>query len=248
MMEPFLSPDGGILFFNNLNAPPENTNLHWSTQIDDNSFKYEGEVDGVNTADLEGVATMDQNKQFYFVSTRNYDQTLSTVYTGLFANGMVTGVLLVPNISLNTNGWLNFDVEVDFTGNYLYLVDGRFDQNGGPYEADLFLAEKTSTGFTRSTSDPFVNVNTPQLEYAACISRDNLELYFTRLETPISSSSQPKIYGTYRASLADDFLPPVKIDAATGFVEGPTLSLDGNTLYFHKAENGKFVLYTIRKL
>jgi hypothetical protein len=49
IMEPFLSRDGSILFFNNLNAPTENTNLHWSTKINDTLFQYQGELDNVNT-------------------------------------------------------------------------------------------------------------------------------------------------------------------------------------------------------
>ena len=41
IMEPFLSRDGNILLFNNLNSLPENTNLHWATKINDTTFQYE---------------------------------------------------------------------------------------------------------------------------------------------------------------------------------------------------------------
>lgn len=244
-MEPFLSPDGQVLFFNNLNAAPENTNIHWATRVDDFTFEYNGEVGGVNTLHLEGVPTLDESGVLYFVSMRSYDQTLATVYQGTFSNGTVTGVSLLSNVSKNTPGWLNFDVEVDVSGTYLYVADGRFDSNGGPYEADLVIAMKHGSSFERMNTAYFANVNTSDLEYAACISRDQLELFFTRVATPLTSTSEPQIYGTTRSRSDGSFDAPVRITAATGFVEAPTLSPDGNRLYFHKLENGKFVIYTL---
>jgi len=83
-MEPFLSRDGKYLFFNNSNDPRVNTNLHWATRIDDLTFQYKGEIQGVNTNALEGVPSMDRNSVFYFVSNRSYDQTASTIYRALF--------------------------------------------------------------------------------------------------------------------------------------------------------------------
>ena len=59
-MEPFLTRDGKFLFFNNLNESGVNTNLHWAERVDDLHFKYRGEIEGVNTAALEGVASMDR--------------------------------------------------------------------------------------------------------------------------------------------------------------------------------------------
>jgi hypothetical protein len=245
-MEPFLSPDGEILLFNNLNSAPENTNLHWSRRVDDFTFTYEGEIVGVNTEHLEGVATLDESGTLYFVSLRDYDQTLGSIYKGSFSDGVVTGLTQVSGFSKNIPGWLNFDVDVDRTGNHLYLADGRFDATGGPHEADLFIAVKSGSTFERMTVDYLANVNTPEAEYAACISDDQLELFFTRLTLPITSSSMPQIYGTTRESVNESFGVPILIEAATGFVEAPTYTPDGNSLYFHKSENGKFVIYSIR--
>jgi hypothetical protein len=246
-MEPFLSLNGDILLFNNLNAAPENTNLHWARRVDDFTFTYQGEISGVNTAYLEGVPTLDQTGTLYFVSLRDYDQTLGSIYKGTFAEGVVTDVTQVTGLSKNIPGWLNFDVDVDRTGSYLYLVDGRFDSNGGPHQADLFMARKSPSGFERLTPDYLANINTADLEYAACISHDQLEFYFTRIIGEISSSSVPQIYGATRESVNESFETPVKIEAASGFVEAPTLTPDDNTLYFHKSENGKFVIYSVRR-
>jgi hypothetical protein len=75
-MEPFLSRDGAILFFNNLNEPSVNTDIDYAVRIDPLTFEYRGRVGNVNTSALEGVPTMDQNATFYFISPRDYDKSV----------------------------------------------------------------------------------------------------------------------------------------------------------------------------
>jgi hypothetical protein len=249
LMEPFLSRDGSILLFNNSNDASVNTNLHWATRVNDLTFQYKGEVAGVNTSSLEGVPTLDQNGNLYFVSTRSYQQTFSSVYAANFSNGSGNNVNLVSGVSKNSIGWVNFDVEVNATGEAMYFVDGRFDLAGGPYEADIGLAIKNGNVFQRqSNADLLKNINTVDLEYAACISTDNLELYFTRIKAPISASSETEIFLATRKSTSEPFGTPLKIRAITGFSEAPTISPDGRILYYHLKDNGKFALYLVRRL
>lgn len=248
IMEPFLSRDGKTLFFNNLNNPSVNTNLHIATKINDSVFQYNGELKGVNTEYLEGVPTMDENYKIYYVSTRSYDQTFSTIYNGDFNNDSISKNELVEGLSKNKAGWVNFDVEVSKDGKYLYFVDGRFDEKGGPYESSIVLAIKKSEVFERTDEKILENINTSDLEYAACISSNMLELYFTRLDLPISESSEPQIYLSTRKSISDPFKKPYKITQITGFVEGPTISPDDKTIYYHKKENDKSVLFMIKKI
>jgi hypothetical protein len=251
LMEPFVSRDGNLLMFNNSNDASVNTNLHWATRVNDSTFEYKGEINGVNTTSLEGVPTMDMNGNLYFVSTRDYDQTLATLYQGNFSSGYVTNLMQVPNISRYQGGWVNFDVEVDSSGRTLYFVDGRFDRSGGPYESDIVIAHKVDGEFQRlSDSDDILeNVNTEALEYAACISQDNLELYFTRVATPLSASSKPEILAATRLNTDEPFRAPVKIQSITGFVEAATISPGGEILYYHKKDSdGKFSLYLTRRL
>jgi len=244
-----MSRDGNTLLFNNLNAAPENTNLHWATRVNDSTFEYKGEVTGVNTTDLEGVPSLDQAGELYFVSTRNYVTTLSTLYQSEFANGIATNVRLVEGLSKMQAGWLNFDVEVSADGSTLYFVDGLFNQSGTPTTADLAIAKKKGSGFQRiSNSNSLLqNVNTNALEYAACISVDQLELYFTRVETPITSSSSPAIFLARRQRVDEPFGVPFRIESIRGFAEAATIAPDQKTIYFHMKENDKFGLYMIRK-
>ena len=248
IMEPFLSRDGTSLFFNNLNTADVNTNLHYASKISNTLFEYKGEVAGVNTEYLEGVPTISSARKFYFVSERNYTTTFEMVYEGDYLSGLVSNIEAVPNISKNQAGWVNFDIEISDDGNYLYAVDGRYDEHGGPYEADLFLAEKTNSVFQRSNiTSIFENINTNALEYAACISSNMLELYFTRVEAPLSNTSMPQIYRATRSSINEVFNTPYKINSITGFVEGATISPDGQRIYYHKFENEQFVLYMVEK-
>jgi hypothetical protein len=243
-MEPFIARDGRYLFFNNSNDPAVNTNLHWAERIDDLTFQYRGEIGGVNTPALEGVPSMDRNNVFYFVSTRDYNQTLSTIYRGTFANGVISGIELVSGLSALTPGMVNFDAEISPDGNTLYFVDSQFS-GGVPVTADIVIAERSGTGFSRLGNSAAIlqQVNTPSLlEYAPSISASGLELFFTRLE-----GSDAAIYTATRTDTSSPFGAPRKIQAITGFAEGPTLSPDEKSLYYHKRESNLFVIYRVTR-
>src|ERR1700722_1123491 len=151
-MEPFISRDGKYLFFNNLNEPKVDTNLHWAERIDDLHFKYRGEIQGVNTPGLEGVPSMDRQGNFYFVSNRSYDQTASTLYRGKFANGALTAIELVPGVSQAKPGIVNFDAEISADGNTLYFVESEFSIFGNPKSARILFARRNGNTFVRDPS------------------------------------------------------------------------------------------------
>ena len=248
-MEPFISRDGSILLFNNLNAAPENTNIHWARKVNDSIFDYQGEVTGINTADLEGVPTLDKAGNLYFVSTRNYTSTLSTIYESNFANGSANNIELLSGISKLAPGWVNFDVEISEDGNTLYFVDGLFGQSPNPTKADIVIAQRDGNSFKRLTNSANImkNVNTDALEYAAAISVNQLELYFTRVNLPITASSLPEIFVTRRTSANESFGIPKKLASVGQFVEAITIAPDQTTLYYHRKEGDKFQLFMVRK-
>jgi hypothetical protein len=241
-MEPSISRDGRYLFFNNSNDTLVNTNLHWAERIDDLTFQYKGEINGVNTTSLEGVASMDTNGAFYFISNRSYDQTFSTIYRGTFANGAISGIELVQGVSALTPGIVNFDADISPDGNTLYFVEGHFN-NGIPTTADILIARRDSLNFVRTNSDTIMQqINTSALEYAQAISKSGLEIFFTRLV-----GNTATIYAAKRSSISVPFDAPGKISAITGFAEAPALSVDEKSLYYHMKEDSLFVIYRVTR-
>lgn len=247
-MEPFLTRDGRYLLFNNRNEPPENTNLHWAERVNDLTFKYLGEIPGVNTPALEGVPSMDRDGNLYFVSTRSYQQSWSTIYRAKFEKGVVSAPELVEGVSRRIPGWVNFDAEISADGKTLYFVDGYFGSGNQPRSATLVAAVQSGNGFRRLPEGDrlFANVNGDWLQYAPDVSADELELFFTRVQR-IEVSGEPAIYRSARKGVADPFSAPQRISAIQGFAEASTLSPDGRSLYYHAGVNGRFRLRRVTR-
>ena len=243
-MEPFITRDGKYLFFNNLNEPKVNTNLHWAERVDDLHFKYRGEIQGVNTPDLEGVPSMDRDGNFYFVSNRSYSKTASTLYRGKFADGVVTGVELVPGVSLAKPGIVNFDAEISADGNTLYYVESPFSIFGHPKSVRILFARRSGNTFVRDPASASIlkAIDSNAWNYAPATSASECEIFFTRVG-PLG----PAIYMAKRANKMQPFQEPLRLSAITGFVEGPTLSPDELSLYYHKKENGRFAIYRVTR-
>jgi hypothetical protein len=244
-MEPFVSKDGGYLLFNNRNDPRIDTNLHFARRIEGLTFQYAGELKGANTPALEGVPSLDRAGNLFFVSTRSYKETLSTLYQGRFDEGAVSGVRLVSGVSRRQPGIVLFDAEIAPDGGTLFIVDGEFAGGPHPKSADIAIAVRDGAGFRRlpSSAELLKNVNTGALEYAPAVSGDLLELFFTRA----AGSGPPAIWRSVRRGIDASFEAPQRVAAAHGFVEAPALSGDGRSLYFHKLEGGRFVIYRVSR-
>jgi Tol biopolymer transport system component len=138
---------------------------------------------------------------------------------------------------------VNFDAEISADGNTLYFVESHFGSSG-PKDARILIARRTGDAFVRdANSDALMkSVNSRTLNYAPATSASELEIFFTRLD-----SAGPAIYTARRATISEPFGPVQKIHAITGFAEGPTLSADERSLYYHKKENGHFAIYRVTR-
>lgn len=245
-MEPFVSRDGSVLLFNDRNEPPNDTKLHWAERVDDVTYRYRGLVEGVNTPAIEGTPSLDRDGNLYFVSTRSYGDTLSTIYRGRWNAGAVSDVALVPGTSRLVPGWVGFDVEVSADGETLVLSDGLYDAGGGPRSASLILARRAGAGFERlADQSALANLAWDGLTYAAGLSASGRELFFTRMAPALFA--QPSIWVATRPAADAPFGPPRRIAAVTGFVEAPTLSPDGLSLYYHRRDGDRFVLERVTR-
>ncbi|HXW83732.1 MAG TPA: hypothetical protein VEJ86_04970 [Candidatus Binataceae bacterium] len=249
-MEPFISRDGNYLFFNNSNDPKVDTNLFWATRIDDVTFQFQGQIAGVNSTALDAVASMDQNGNFYFITTRSYfnqgtDGYLSTIYSGPFSNGSVSTVAPVPGVEAPRTGLVNFDAEISADGNTLYFTQGNYT-SGSLTSTQMMFATRVGETFVVSPKSRSVmaTINSDVLNYAADASASELEFFFTRTNL----KKGPEIYLARRNSKSQAFGDPQKVDAITGFAEAPSISPDGQSLYYHvKNASGVFVINRVTR-
>ena len=240
-MEPFVTRDGRYLLFNNSNARPDETDLHWAERVDDLTFDYRGRLDAANSPSLDGVPTMDRDGNLYFVTLRSYTQDLITIYRTTLESGATP--VPVGGVSRGIFGQLNFDVEVSADGTTLYFADGTFTGGPVPAAADLGVAARQPDGtFLRRDGGEMARINTPALEYAAGVSDDGLTLYFTRL-TGLTSS----ILVSVRSRTDEAWGTPQRIDAIAGFAEAPTVAPGGKAVYYHALRNGKFVIERLER-
>lgn len=248
VMEPFFTRDGRYLLFNNRNEAAENTNLHWAKYVDDLTFQYMGEIPSVNTWALEAVPSLDRDGNLYFVSTRSYEQTRSTIYRAHFRDGACGTPELVEGISRGKPGWVNFDAEISAGGQTLYFVDGYFGSAGYPQKATLVSAERSVQGFRRrpDSAHIFQNINNDGLTYAPNLSTDELELFCTRVHR-MEVTAQPAIYRSVRTALDQPFTTPRSVRAIEGFAEASTLSPDERSLYYHARVYGSYRLRRVTR-
>ncbi len=245
-MEPFISPNGNYLFFNNLNDGI-NTKLYYATRVNDSTFNYVGELTGANqaaTPHLDAVADMDQNGNFYWTSTRDYPNQLNNLFHGNFNAGNITTIGRVQgDFNMDTPGWLVMDHGISLDGEELYFINARLDNANcvGPCETVMGVAQKVnpSTFNTHpNTATILQNVLDPNyIYYAPCISSDNLELYYTRyFKGEITSNTNFEICVAVRNSRTSAFSTPKVLFSKTisNLVEAPTLTIDKNIMYYHQ--------------
>jgi hypothetical protein len=234
-MEPFISRDGDYLFFNDNGGGATDKDLFYATFVDDTTFQFQGALAGANSAAVDGAPTMDDANTFYYVSAAGYSPptTYDTIYVGSWNGSAVTGVGAVAGLAITTPGFLNFDVDVSPDGSTLYFNDGYFTGANFPDAADIAIAVDSGGGFGRDPNSTAImaNVNSDLLEYAPAISRDGLELFFTRLDPDTMTTG---IYRAERAATDSAFGVPQLVSAINGFVEGPAFSPDETSLYYHR--------------
>lgn len=253
-MEPFITRDGALLFFNNRNEAKDQTDLHVARRISETKFRYLGPVTGANSTGLDGVASLDREGNFYFISSRDYDTTGNTLWTAHHSAAGIEGATpLTTNFTPKKLLRLNIDMEVSADGKTLYVAENRWDLlRGVPATSDLTMARKTAARFERlpNANALMANINTTKLEFAPATSADELTLYFTRLNMKALRKGKPGAFAIMMATRPDRSSPwgvPVAITAITGHVEAPTVTPDGCALYFHRKDGEQFRLYYTRR-
>jgi hypothetical protein len=246
-MEPFLSADGNYMFFNSLNDGV-NTSLYYASRVNDTTFTLVAQVNGVNypAPHLDAVASMDSLNNFYWVTTRNYPNTMDNFCHGAFNAGNVTDTGRVHgNFYIYSPGWLIMDATINHGGNLLYYCNAYFNNCNIPCWSTMGIAVKiTDTTFAKlpssDTNLQLVN-DTNYINYAPAITKDELELYFTRVLR--SNPSQSEICVAVRSNASANFSAPSVIYASALIPEGPTLTADKTKMYYHKKDGALYKLF-----
>jgi polyhydroxybutyrate depolymerase len=244
-MEPAISKDGRTLVFNDFNPPQADKNLFWARRVDDRTFQFMGALADVNSPEVDISPSLDAQGVLYYTSLRQYPRVPATLYRGSLAAGRVTNAETLPGpLYRGEPMWASLDPDVTPDGRMLVYVHGRFGGGAGPREMDIRAATWRDGLFVPEPETLLASINTAQhLEYAPAISADGLELFFTRgIRTAEGQVTAVHIYRAARRGVHEPFGEPAVVGAITGFVEGPSLSADGRTLYFHRKDGDRFVI------
>ena len=254
-MEPSMSADGNYIFFNSLNDGIT-TSLYYATKVNDSTFNYTDALKGANqtiSPRLDGVASSDSANNFFWTSLRNFPTQFDNCFHGTFNGTDVVNIgRLHGTFYIYTVGWLMMDATINYSGNLLYYTNAYFGPTyagcgGVPCQGKLGIAQKQndSTFNKLSNSDGIMqNINdTNYVVYAPNISKNGLELYYTRfLKSDISRGTQ--ICVSVRANLADIFSSPsIFYPFSTLVPEGTTLTTDQLKIYYHKKTGGRYKLF-----
>lgn len=255
-MEPALSIDGNALFFNSLNDGIT-TSIYYAAKVNDSVFNFIGLVPIINqtvTPRLDGVASLDSANNLYWVSTRDYPTSYNNLKrirftgTGYTNFGSVYG-----DFYINSPGHLIMDATTNYSGEQLIYCNAFFNNcfGGAPCKSSMGMAQKSNDStFNKliNTTVLFTNINdtTNYIVYAPSISKDGLELYYTRL---LHNGLQTEIMVSIRSNTNQAFgVPTLLIGAPNTLPEAATISSDNSKIYYHKKVGGVFKIFLREKI
>jgi hypothetical protein len=245
-MEPFVSRDGALLFFNSSNAPGAHTDIYWARLRDSAHADLIGPVAGANSSALDGVASVAADGAFSFISTRAYDKAHATVWLGRWTGAAVTDAHSEAALSPGPPPAFNMDAEISADGARLYYTDNVWRPFGPPKSSVFRVAVRRGSHWRIDAAADawFSQINDPggALVYAAGVSADERAFYFTRLTRQgLFRAPHLEIMVATRPDPRAPFSAPAKIPSIAGFAEGPSVAPDGS-IYFHQKRAGRFVI------
>jgi hypothetical protein len=269
--EPRIYPDSNTLFFNDKPAAGDSAmQIHWASRDGNDStgltWTYGGELTGVNSnTALDGTPAVwfdsaHQLLHFFFVSTRSYNGTseFGMIYGGdltvsgsaPFLSMNATPSLRDTAIQIKEGGHLDMDVDVAFDGSQMIVSRAVFSGAGLPDLSSLAFFSMDSSGqaVTDSQASSLLTAVNDSLcrVYAGNLSDDKLELYYSAFGIR-KGAVEFHVLVSKRNSTTSAFSQGQIISAIAGDVtEGPSISKDGQTLYYHKKKpDGSVGIYRV---
>lgn len=259
-MEPKTSADGVVLFWNDKPSSDSLMNIHYAIKQSNGRYSYVGTLPGsVNANFLDGVPAIDSAGNFYFVSIRSYATNFQSIFGGqiqVLGPNSLQVVNVSPadaNVTQNQNGKLDMDIDISWDGGTLIASRASFSGNAYPDSSQLALFNVSSRiASPSSNSDQLLeNINLKACRvYAGTLSNDLRELYFTAIPMKTANAEDFRVVVAKRASTSVPFGIGNIIQGISGSVtEGPALSMDGKTLFYHKLDQltGRYKLYKVSR-
>lgn len=247
-MEPGISSDGMLLFFNNNG---EDKDVFVARRVADSVYDTIEGLSEVNSSSVDSSPEVVADSIF-FTSLADYPHDRKTLFRGNIRDGKVREVMsLQGNLYSKTLREISLDPDLTANEEILFFAEGRFGTGSAPEAMDIRLAYKTddATYTVPENSDEILrNINTDDLEYAPAISSDGREIFFTRAtKSAAGAVTNVQILQAVRNTLDQAFGTPEVVRVADGFVEGPSLSPDGKSLYYHKKVGDRFVIFVAQR-
>lgn len=261
-MEPRISHDQVVLFFNDKPASDSDMNVHYAIRQTATTYNYVGTVPGtVANGFLDGVPAIDSSGNFYFISIRDYASNYQTIFSGVLSVLGPSSLQInsVAAADANTKravpGALDMDLDVSWDGSLAVVSRASFSGKAYPDSSRLELFDVSSrTLQARSDGQSvFETVNRAGCTvYAGALSADKKEVFYTLYPTGAPAGGDFRVLVAKRNSTADVFSEGKVISAITkNFAEGPSLTTDdgGKTLYYHRFDSGSstFKIYKVTR-
>lgn len=262
-MEPKMSADQVVLFWNDKPASDDAMNIHYAVKQGSGRYLYIGTLPGtVSTTDLDGVPSIDSLGNFYFTSLRTYTSNKQSIFGGqisvLGPNSLqvVSVAAADSNVSFQQNGRVDMDVDVSWNGTLMIASRAVFSGQAYPDTSylELFNVSSRVANVLSTSSDILKNVNLSACRvYAPSLSSDLLELYYTVIPTNIVPGPLDlKVVVSKRGSTSEPFGTGAIISGITGeLTEGPAITYDdgGKTLFYHKKDpaSGRFKIFKVSR-
>jgi hypothetical protein len=236
--EPFITDDDQYLVVNTQDDGGGAKSLHVLSRTGPTSFAYIGPL-GTNEGVVDAAPSIDQLGKCYFVRTEVVDR--KQVFRGTIAGGVLSSVEVVPGsfhpADTDPSDPLVYDqdVGVSYDGHSLYISRAH---GGIPFPSSIQLIRAIESGgafvLDPTGAADLAAVNAGGFTYAAHLSKNGCELWFTQTVAPIIP---PGLYVSTRGSTSEPFgTPQHLVGGGFGgdFVEG--IALGGSQLeaYYHQ--------------
>lgn len=261
-MEPRISHDQVVLFFNDKPASDTNMNVHYAIRQSATVYNYIGTVPGtVANGYLDGVPAIDSSGNFYFISTRDYASNFQTLFSGVLSvlgpSSLQINSVAAADTSIKRTvaGALDMDLDVSWDGTLAVVSRASFSGKAYPDSSRLELFDVSSRSLlARSDGQSvFQNINRAGCTvYAGALSSDKREVFYTLFPSGAPTGTDFRVMIAKRNSTSEVFAAGQMVSGITNnFPEGPSLTIDdgGKTLYYHRFDSvsSTFKIYKVTR-